>query len=493
MFIISLFIMVVMLIMTAFSIKNKFASVITLKMLLVSVMMIVGTMYLTKSFSYGRIIGADYRIYLAIKSLGLDHIKLSRLYNACLALYMVFSVVEIRFTTKLRWYLACLMAVPIIMFFVCMDFQALYYFFIQTNISVKYGQLFKFLLENMKYIGSGLLAIYVLIPYITALRAIVKTKIFTKRKFLLVELSSIFLVDSFVYHTFVYTVFKPVFITNVSLYKIPENVMVPGVDLGGFILASFLYFLVFGVVMFLIFFFGTLRVDSGFLIDKIFDFDKTLNKYMSMNMHVYKNAFLAIGQQTNLALRNSDGIPDNVNENLRIIDDIANSQLSILEKNLSRLTIKKFRFEKLDFSECIASAVQKCISDGKAKIIGNYMDRSFIINGDRELLTEAVTNLIINAVEAVKRTERSPVIEINIISEEEFGMITLTDNGTGINKKDYSKIFRSFYSTKTKSACGGIGLNYVKNVIVKHRGEIRVVSKVGEYAQFKIVFPKAEV
>lgn len=490
MFVISIFIMMIMLVMTVLSFKNKFASVITFKMLLVSFMMIVGTMYLTRTFSYGYITNLDYKIYIATKALKFDCIKMSRIYNACLMLYIAFSIVEICFMTKLTRPALFVMLIPIAAFFIFGDFDFLYRIFICANTSSKNSALFTRLLENMKYICFTIFVIYMLLPYAFGIAEMTKTKIFTKVKFIAVELASIFLVDIFVYYTFVHGVFRAVFITNVSLFKIPENALGLGVDVGEFLLGAVLYFIIFGVVTFLIFFFGTLRVDFALPTDRIVSLDNLLNKHVSMHLHVYKNAFLAIGQQTNIAFKNYSDGKDDVYEILKNIDSIANSYLVLIEKNLSQRSIKNKAFKRIDVSHCISCAVDRCLSDSNIKITEDYKDKQYFINGDEQMLTEALVNLLINALESIKRTDRAPAVDIGLICEEEFCMISIKDNGVGIQKKDYRKIFHSFYSTKPKSYCGGVGLNYVKNVIKKHHGEIKVTSKPGEYAQFRIVLPR---
>ena len=68
-------------------------------------------------------------------------------------------------------------------------------------------------------------------------------------------------------------------------------------------------------------------------------------------------------------------------------------------------------------------------------------------------------------------------------------MIIIRDNGIGISPENIDKIFQPFYSTKPKNMCGGMGLSYVKKVIQRHGGEIRVLSRQNEFTEFQIVLP----
>ncbi|MDD6736325.1 MAG: ATP-binding protein, partial [Clostridiales bacterium] len=111
------------------------------------------------------------------------------------------------------------------------------------------------------------------------------------------------------------------------------------------------------------------------------------------------------------------------------------------------------------------------------------------VYGDERHLTECFVNLILNAVEALKiKNEAGARIDIMVIVEENLVQVDVQDNGTGIEYKNLTKIFRPFSSTKSNSR-GGVGLNYVSNVIKQHHGEIRVKSVVGKYTLFQIVLP----
>ena len=102
-------------------------------------------------------------------------------------------------------------------------------------------------------------------------------------------------------------------------------------------------------------------------------------------------------------------------------------------------------------------------------------------------------NIINNAIDALSLCDKDDkVIKLNFITEDELCMLTITDNGIGINKKDLFKIFRLFYTTKSYTTNNGIGLNYVKNVVAMHKGEIRINSKPDKYTSVQIVFPIAK-
>ena len=102
------------------------------------------------------------------------------------------------------------------------------------------------------------------------------------------------------------------------------------------------------------------------------------------------------------------------------------------------------------------------------------------IKGDPLLLEIAFSNLINNA---VKYVEKNGVIEVKLSSNNGNISVLIIDNGIGIPHKDLKNIFKDFYrasNIKQKSHEGtGLGLSFVKQIIERHSGEIKVESPSG--------------
>ncbi|MGI8599926.1 MAG: sensor histidine kinase [Chitinophagaceae bacterium] len=62
-------------------------------------------------------------------------------------------------------------------------------------------------------------------------------------------------------------------------------------------------------------------------------------------------------------------------------------------------------------------------------------------------------------------------------------------NGNGIPQKVVGKIFQPFFTTKPTGQGTGLGLSLSYDIIKAHGGEIKVETKEGEGAEFKIVLP----
>lgn len=112
------------------------------------------------------------------------------------------------------------------------------------------------------------------------------------------------------------------------------------------------------------------------------------------------------------------------------------------------------------------------------------------VTADAQSLRSALTNLVINSLQAMDGEGGRISI---VISGEDGGRtvrIDVADTGRGIKAEDISKIFEPYYSTKDTGT--GLGLAIVRKAVDDHRGTISVKSKVGEGTTFTITLPVSE-
>jgi len=112
------------------------------------------------------------------------------------------------------------------------------------------------------------------------------------------------------------------------------------------------------------------------------------------------------------------------------------------------------------------------------------------INGNKELLRLALSNLITNA---IKYSYNKPVqVSIDIQEEAQMVVVLIQDHGIGIPEKDLPFIFDHFFrGENTKLFEGfGVGLSLARNIILLHEGQMDIVSKEGEGTGIRISFPR---
>lgn len=119
------------------------------------------------------------------------------------------------------------------------------------------------------------------------------------------------------------------------------------------------------------------------------------------------------------------------------------------------------------------------------------------IVGDRDQLWQVVSNLVENAIKygvdggtvtvALTQPEYDPAIMQNGVH------ITVSDDGIGIPSHAIARLTERFYrvdSHRSREVGGtGLGLAIVKHIINRHRGRLRVSSKMGEGSEFKVILP----
>lgn len=109
---------------------------------------------------------------------------------------------------------------------------------------------------------------------------------------------------------------------------------------------------------------------------------------------------------------------------------------------------------------------------------------------DKSHMTEVFSNIITNAVEAIRG---SGTIGISGSYGKSYYLLHITDTGVGMNNDDLRIIFTPYYTTKSTEKNFGLGLAYCKNVVTKHNGNITAKSKQGKGTTVTIAFPLRRV
>jgi nitrogen fixation/metabolism regulation signal transduction histidine kinase len=107
------------------------------------------------------------------------------------------------------------------------------------------------------------------------------------------------------------------------------------------------------------------------------------------------------------------------------------------------------------------------------------------ISIDPELIQQVLINLVKNATQALSEIEERK-IEVKAFQEKGHTLITVKDNGPGIDEEAQTKIFIPFFTTKRSGS--GIGLSLSRQIMRQHGGSISVRSKIDEGSEFILRF-----
>jgi signal transduction histidine kinase len=115
------------------------------------------------------------------------------------------------------------------------------------------------------------------------------------------------------------------------------------------------------------------------------------------------------------------------------------------------------------------------------------VDAQGTVFGSQSTITQVLVNLLVNAVAAVRAVEekRKPEITISTWVEGDQLIVSVRDNGTGIDPAIQNQIFDPFFSTKEVGEGMGLGLAVSHRIIANHGGSLSVKSSLGEWTEFQ--------
>ena len=180
---------------------------------------------------------------------------------------------------------------------------------------------------------------------------------------------------------------------------------------------------------------------------------------------------------------------DETNRMMRMVSDLLS--LSRIDNATSHLDIELTNFTA--FITFILNRFDKIRSqndDKKYEIIRDYPINSIWVEIDTDKMTQVIDNIINNA---IKYSPDGGKITVSMKTTDTQMILSISDEGLGIPKKDLPKIFDRFYRVdKARSRAqggSGLGLAIAKEIIKQHNGFIWAKSEYGKGSTFTIVLP----
>lgn len=187
----------------------------------------------------------------------------------------------------------------------------------------------------------------------------------------------------------------------------------------------------------------------------------------------------------------SNILESDIADSLRYIEASVSKMDSLLAGllRLSRLGRVALRFEQLDMNLLIREIVEAfeyAIKEVGANVKVSHLPPCV---GDHVQINQLFSNLLDNALK-YRDPERAAVIEITGQQANDQVVYCVRDNGIGIVKEHYSKIFEIFQRLNPGATSGeGLGLSIVKKILSRHNGSIWVESEPGVGSKFSVSLP----
>ena len=120
-------------------------------------------------------------------------------------------------------------------------------------------------------------------------------------------------------------------------------------------------------------------------------------------------------------------------------------------------------------------------------IILQHFEKEIISKIDRTQLIRVITNLVKNATQAIPEDQETKMVLVTIKRIANEVVITIKDNGTGIDPRHINTIFEPKFTTKNSGM--GLGLGIIKNIIENYNGTITFETKFGRGTIFTVTLP----
>mgnify|MGYP000625090846 CR=1 FL=1 len=193
-------------------------------------------------------------------------------------------------------------------------------------------------------------------------------------------------------------------------------------------------------------------------------------------------------------IKSKEGIVDNY---INVIAD-ENKRLAMVVENVLRTAVMdkgelKLKIIDLDMHQVLDQVLQNMkiqLERKGGQFITDLKATDTMVQADKVHLTNVIFNLVDNA---LKYTEKIPVIKIGTRNQDDGVVVYVEDNGIGISKENQKKVFDKLYRVPTGNIHNvkgfGLGLSYVKAIVDKHSGWIRLKSEPNKGSRFEILIP----
>ena len=187
-------------------------------------------------------------------------------------------------------------------------------------------------------------------------------------------------------------------------------------------------------------------------------------------------------------LKRSPNMDAEERENLALIEDAARRAADLTGRLLSFSRGGLVRFGRVDLRTVVEdtmSLAEPTLHTALAAAV-SLPEEPVYVEGDAGQLQQALTNIVLNARDAMPEGGK---IGISLAVDGAVAVVTIEDNGPGMDEETRMRIFEPFYTTKPAGSGTGLGMAITYGIIQGHHGDIAVSSRQGHGTTFTISLP----
>lgn len=213
--------------------------------------------------------------------------------------------------------------------------------------------------------------------------------------------------------------------------------------------------------------------------------------------HELKNPLFPLQLTVENLIRARQQTPEQFEEVLRESSSTLLAEISNLKTIISRFSefskMPQPQFQRVQLNEVVANVARLFQAQLRAP------DRAAIdcqvqlaepmesIAADPELLHRAISNLVLNAMDAMPQ---GGTLKLRTHQQEDRAYVEISDTGTGLTSEECERLFTPYYTSKEHGT--GLGLAIVQSVVSDHGGRISVQSQAGHGTTFVIELPRSQ-
>lgn len=219
--------------------------------------------------------------------------------------------------------------------------------------------------------------------------------------------------------------------------------------------------------------------------------NKELRDFAYVTSHDLKSPLRAINTLANwISLDYADKFDENGREQMNLLLGRVERMHQLIEGIFQYSSLGSYQgsIEQINLKDLVEKVIQK-INPPK-EITINIDNELPMIYYEKERIEQVFTHLIKNAIQFMDKPQGK--VNINSSEEPDHWKFQVTDNGPGIEKRHFERIFEMFKTLQSRDdlESSGIGLTIVKKIIEMNNGKIWVDSKFGKGSTFSFTVPK---
>jgi len=214
--------------------------------------------------------------------------------------------------------------------------------------------------------------------------------------------------------------------------------------------------------------------------------------------HEINNPLTAILTNVQMLLAFSEGEEIKADrESLELIEEATQRCRTIVQKLMTyaKKPSESDQASVTDLSKILKKVVafiEYQLTQDNIEVVIDSQEYFYPVMGNPNELEQVLTNIILNARDAIKEAKKRGHIYITLCKQQHWIEVTIKDEGVGISKEVIAKIFDPFFTTKDVGKGLGLGLSICQSIIEKHKGKITVQSDPGKGSVFTIQLPESE-